>query len=136
MDDYLKNVCNFTLKTKDKFFSKFKAWRTLIENQTGCKIKFLRIANVLEFCNFEFDSICEEIGIIRYKIIPGTPQQNGLVESMNRKFFDKLRCMLSKSKFLKKFWVKTKQIATYLIIKTPHMQLSLKHLKKYGQKSL
>jgi transposase InsO family protein len=52
----------------------FKEWKTLLENQTGKKIKRLRIDNGLEFCNYQFDEFCKVKGIIRHKTVVNTPQ--------------------------------------------------------------
>ena len=35
---------------------KFKEWKSLVENQTGKKVKKLRTDNGLEFCNQQFGS--------------------------------------------------------------------------------
>ena len=51
IDDYLKRFWVYVLKHKDKVFSKFKECKTLVENQTGNKVKKLRTDNGLEFCN-------------------------------------------------------------------------------------
>ena len=50
----------------------------LIENQTGKKIKHLRIDNGLEFC--------EKEGIIIHRTMQKTPQQNDVAEHMNCSF--------------------------------------------------
>ena len=56
VDDYSRKVWVCLLKHKSDAFSKFKQWKTLIENLTDKKIKTLRTDNGLEFCNEEFDS--------------------------------------------------------------------------------
>jgi transposase InsO family protein len=48
--------------------------KTLVENQTGKKIKKLRTNNGLEFCSGEFDCFCADHGIARHMTVPGTPQ--------------------------------------------------------------
>ena len=90
IDDYSRRVWVILLKDKSKTFKSFKNWKTQIENQTDKKIKYLRTDNGLEFCNADFDNLCKEYGVTRHKIVPYTPQQNGVAEMMNRIFLDKV----------------------------------------------
>ena len=73
----------------------FKYFNSLVENQTKKIIKVLRTDNGGEFCGNEFEELCKKCGIARQKITPYTPQQNGVVERMNRMLMEKSRCMLS-----------------------------------------
>ena len=45
----------YFMKNKSVVFVTFKKWKTLIEKQTGKKIKRFRIDNGLEYCFGEFD---------------------------------------------------------------------------------
>ncbi|KAD4178669.1 hypothetical protein E3N88_27260 [Mikania micrantha] len=84
IDDFSRRVWVYVIKHKSDTFNKFKEWKVLIENQTGRRIKKLRSENGLEFCNDSFNQFCKENGIARHLTVPGTPQQNGLAERMNR----------------------------------------------------
>jgi len=75
----------------------------LIENQTGKKIKRLRINNGLEFCSNEFNDFYKKEDISKHFTIPRTPQQNGVAERMNRTILERVRCMLSHSGLRKYF---------------------------------
>lgn len=68
------------------------------------KIKILRTDNGLKFCNSEFVKFCEQNGILRYKTVPYTPQQNEVIERMNRTLLDKVRCMMVGSGDPKVLW--------------------------------
>lgn len=107
------------MKTKDQAFEKFKEWKTLVENQPGLKVKKLRTDNGLEFCNKEFDGFSSDQGIARHKTILYTPQQNGVVERMNRTILEKVRSMLNESGLPKAFWAEAVNTAVYLINRTP-----------------
>jgi GAG-pre-integrase domain/Integrase core domain len=74
IDDFSRKIWVFFLKVKSKVFAIFKQWKTLIENQTGKKIKRLRTDNGLEFCNEEFNKFCKNEGIVRHRTIVCTPQ--------------------------------------------------------------
>lgn len=115
----------FVLKHKHETFTKFKNWKTIVETQTGRKVKKLRTDNGLEFCNQDFDQLCKVQGMGRHLTVPGTPQQNGLVERMNRTLLDKIRCMLHKSGLPKKFWAEALATATFLINRSPSYALGM-----------
>nr|GEW09260.1 retrovirus-related Pol polyprotein from transposon TNT 1-94 [Tanacetum cinerariifolium] len=66
-------------------------WKVLIENQTGKKIKKLRINNGLEFYGESFNFLCQKYGIARHHTLVRTPQQNGVAERMNMTIMEKVR---------------------------------------------
>jgi hypothetical protein len=53
-------------------FDKFKAYKALVETQTGMKIKTLRSDNRGEFVFKNFDGFWRECGIQRRKSAPST----------------------------------------------------------------
>jgi transposase InsO family protein len=77
----------------------------------------LRTDNGLEFCNSEFNSLYADHGIARHKTVLGTPQQNGVVERMNRTILKRVRCMLSNTGLWDKhgLWAEAANAACYLI---------------------
>ena len=108
---------------KSDVFSKFKIFKALVENQTGRKIKFLQMDNGREFFSLDFDSFCASNGIHRIKIVPFTPQENGVVEKMNRTIVLRSHCMISNASLGKDFWVEACNIAVYLISQSPSSRL-------------
>ncbi|GJQ97915.1 retrotransposon protein, putative, ty1-copia subclass [Tanacetum coccineum] len=80
-----RRVWVYILRFKHEAFGKFKQWKQLVENQAGRTVKKLRTNNGLEFCNWEFEQLCIKSGIARHLIVVGTPQQNRLVESIEKK---------------------------------------------------
>ncbi|KAL5775259.1 hypothetical protein ACOSP7_012816 [Xanthoceras sorbifolium] len=48
----------YFLKYKNDMFATFKQWKALVEKQTGRKIKRLRTDNGLEFCQGDFNELC------------------------------------------------------------------------------
>ena len=75
----------------------------MVENQTGKKIKVLRLDNGGEYKSDPFLRVCKEEGIVRHFTVPGTPQQNGVAERLNRTLLEKVRCMLAQSGLSKSF---------------------------------
>lgn len=94
IDDYSRTFVYF-LKSKSEGFSQFKEFKSLFENQTGRKIKCLRIENGSEFCLEKNDRFCKDHGITRHKTTPYTPLQNRVVERMNKTLMERARSMLS-----------------------------------------
>ena len=75
IDDFSRKLWVCFLKLKSEALSTFKEWKTLIENQTGKKVKRLRIDNGLEFCSNEFNIFSKKEGIVRHLTIPRTPHK-------------------------------------------------------------
>ncbi|TYK07988.1 hypothetical protein E5676_scaffold265G001240 [Cucumis melo var. makuwa] len=77
IDDFSRKVWMYPLKQKDEVFEKFLEWKKQVENQTGRKVKYLRIDNGLEFVNNKFNNFYKSEGIMRHFTVTYTPQQNG-----------------------------------------------------------
>lgn len=74
IDGYTRMTWVAFLKYKSKDFDKFKAFKALVENEIGLKIKCLRSDNGEEFTSDEFDEFCKKHGIRRYFSVARTPQ--------------------------------------------------------------
>eukprot|EP00253_Pinus_taeda_P029661 PITA_29661 len=95
IDNFSRNTWIFFLKKKSEFFDRFKEFKALVEYRTEKKIKVLRTDNSGEFCSKEFEESYKKCGIAWHKTIPYTPQQNGVVERMNKTLMERARSMLS-----------------------------------------
>ena len=84
IDDYSRFVYVYLLAAKSQVFERFKAFRAMVETQTDCKIKCIRIDNGGEYTNHRFNKHCADLGIIHQTSVPYNPQQNSLAERMNR----------------------------------------------------
>ena len=58
------------------------------------------------------------------KTIPGTPEQNGVAERMNRTLNERARCMRIQSGLPKAFWAEAINTAAYLINRGPSVPLN------------
>eukprot|EP00253_Pinus_taeda_P009081 PITA_09081 len=85
------------MKYKDEAFENFKSFKALVENESDRKIKCLRSDRGGEFTLDEFFDFCEEHGIRREFSVARTPQQNGVVERMNRTVQQMACAMLDES---------------------------------------
>lgn len=126
IDDYSRKLWFYVLKTKDQALTKFINWCNEVETSTNQKVKCLRTDNGLKFVSNEFNKFCSSKGIKRHKTILGHPQQNGVIERMNRTILERLRCMLSSFGLPKKFLEEAADIAVYLINRSPFVAKNFK----------
>ena len=102
--DFTRIAWVFFLKEKSEAFNKFKAFKTLFENETKAKIKCLRSNNGSEFTSKEFDLFCETHGIKRQFFVAKTPQQNGIAERRIRTVQEATRTMLNQARLSNGYW--------------------------------
>nr|GEU71995.1 hypothetical protein [Tanacetum cinerariifolium] len=74
----------------------------------------------------KFEQLCIESEIARRLTVVRTPQQNGVVELMNKTLMDKQRCLLIQSGLPKSFWAKATCTAAYLINRSPSTAIEKK----------
>ncbi|GMP53679.1 hypothetical protein CsSME_00019075 [Camellia sinensis var. sinensis] len=119
IDDFSRRVWIYTMKHKDEVLDIFLTWKKMIETQTGRRIKKFRSDNGGEYTSDPFFEVCQNAGIVRHFTVPGTPQQNGVAERMNRTLVEKVRCMLSQSGLSKAFWGEALNYARHLVNRLP-----------------
>ncbi|KAE8658140.1 Retrovirus-related Pol polyprotein from transposon TNT 1-94 [Hibiscus syriacus] len=124
IDDFSRKVWVYFLKQKYEVFEKFKLWKAEVENQTGRKIKCLRYDNGTEYTDSQFLQFCKERGIQRHFTVRKTPQQNGVVERMNRSLNERARCLRLNAGLPKHFWAEAVNMACYLINRSPRASLA------------
>ena len=126
IDDFSRKAWIYLMKSKDQVFEKFKAWRALVEKQSGRDLKILRSDNGGEYTSTEFTQYCSAEGIMRHFTTPGDPQSNGVAERMNRTLMEKCRCMRLTAGFSKEFWGETATTALHLINRLPSSAIGFK----------
>ena len=93
IDDATRKNWVYCIRQKYDVFDTFKKWKALVENEIGKFLKCLISYNGGEYCSKDFDDYCSYHGIRREKIVPGTPQENGVSERMNRTIMEHARSM-------------------------------------------
>ena len=91
-----------------------------MENQTGKKIKVLRIDNGGEYTSKEFMDFCAGEGIRRELTVPDNPQQNGVAERKNMTIVGAARAMLHDQGLPLFLWAEACYTAVYLQNRSPH----------------
>ena len=74
----------YFLTQKSQVFEKFKEFKAIVENETGCQIQTLRSDNGGEYTSKAFKDFCRDHGIQRQLSTPYTLHQNGVAERKNR----------------------------------------------------
>jgi len=118
----------------------------MVETESGLKLKCLRSDNGGEYIDGGFKEYCAVNSIRMKKTVPGTPQQNGTAERMNRTINEQARSMRLHSGLPQTFWADAVHTAVYLINRGPLVPLEfrlpeavwrgkevqLSHLKVFG----
>lgn len=104
VDDMSGYTHIYLLRKKDAALEAFKRFKASAENQTDRKIKHLRDDKGGEFISKEFEKLCENAGIIREHTHRATPEQNGVVERINRRISEGATALLTESNLPPSFW--------------------------------
>ena len=115
IDDFTRMSWICFLKEKLEAINKFKAFKTLVENERETKIKCLRSDNGGEFTSKEFDVFCETHGIKRQFSAARTPQQNEIVERKNKTVQEAARTMLNEAKLSDGYWREAVSTIVYIL---------------------
>jgi len=91
IDDFSRKIWVYFLKQKFEVFQKFKKWKTMVENQTGRKVKVLRSDNEGEYTSKELKDYLASKGIKHQLSITGQPEQNRVAEHMNQTPTERVR---------------------------------------------
>ncbi|GBP26795.1 Retrovirus-related Pol polyprotein from transposon TNT 1-94 [Eumeta japonica] len=126
LDDYSKKVFVYILNKKTKILSKFKEFKTEVENQSECKLKCIRTDNGLEYVNKPFSDFLISAGIRHQTTTHYTPEQNGAAERLNRTLVERAKCMILNAGLAKFFWAEAIKTAAYIINRFSTRSLSFK----------
>lgn len=119
IDDWTHFTVVFGLKSKSEVFEYIKLYEARVTSRFNLKVSIFRCDNGTEFVNNDVKQFFTEKGIQYELTIPGTPENNGVAERMNRTILDKSRCMLLESSLNKSFWIEAVMTAVYLINRSP-----------------
>ena len=102
----------------------------MVETETCLKVKCLRSNKGGEYIDERFSDYCAAQGIQMDKTIPGTPQQNGVAERMNKTLNECARSMRLHVGLPKLFWADTISTAAYLINQGPSVPMVFRLLEE------
>jgi transposase InsO family protein len=118
-DDFSRKTWIYVLKDKSETLEKFKCFKALVENESGCKIQCLRTDRGGEYTSNAFNSFCTTHGIKRQLTTAYTPQQNGVSERKNRTLLNMVRSMLTSRNVPKNFWPEALVWSTHILNRSP-----------------
>nr|GEZ07322.1 hypothetical protein [Tanacetum cinerariifolium] len=98
MDDYSQFTWVKFFRSKDETPDVVIKFITQIQVGLNKTVRYIRTDNGTEFVNHTMTEYYERIGICHQKIVPKTPQHNGVVERRNRTLVEAARTMLIFSK--------------------------------------
>ncbi|KAJ0942050.1 putative RNA-directed DNA polymerase [Helianthus annuus] len=133
IDDSTRKVWVYFLKHKSEVFDKFKKWKSAVELETDLKMKCLKSYNEGEYISKEFTYYCAERGIKMINTVPGTPQQNGVADRMNRTLCERAKSMRLNAGLPKMFWADVVNTAAYLVNVGLQYHLDSRFLRKNGR---
>lgn len=119
IDDYTHFAVVYGLVKKSEVYQYFREYEARVTNRFPRKICNFRCDNGTEFVNHAMRDLCAEKGITFELTIPGTPENNGVAERLNRSLLEKARCLLLGSSLSKRFWHEAILTATYLLNRCP-----------------
>jgi transposase InsO family protein len=125
IDDYSRSCWVYFLKTKDEFFDTFKRFKSLVENERGCKIKCLRTDRGGEFCSKYFQNYCDMNGNKRQLTTAYTPQENGVEKRNNYTMVEMERSMLQNKGLRNSFWGDAIATSLYIFNRSPTSALDM-----------
>ncbi|GKA88170.1 retrovirus-related pol polyprotein from transposon TNT 1-94 [Tanacetum coccineum] len=113
VDDYSRFTWVKFLRSKDE--TPAFVINLLKQLQVGLNktVRFVRTDNGTEFVNKDLSDYYESVGITHEKIVPRTPQQNGVVERRNHTLIEAARTMLIFSKAPLFLWAEAVATACY-----------------------
>ena len=78
IDDYSRKTWVYFLVEKSKTLNSFKAFKTMVEKETGLFVKCFHTDRGREFNSNELNDFCKQSGIKRQLTTAYTPQQNSV----------------------------------------------------------
>ena len=124
IDYYSRYMYLYLLRSKDEALDAFKVFKAEVENQCGKHIKIVRLDRSGEYYGKytengqalgAFAKFLQENGIVAQYTMPGSPDQNGVVERRNRTLMDMVRSMRSNTKLPQFLWTETLKTAVYIL---------------------
>jgi transposase InsO family protein len=137
IDDYSRRTWVYFLKSKDEVFSKFKEFKSLIENLSERKIKMLRLDNGGEYTSKEFVNFFKYVRIKRELTTPYNSQQNGVAKRKNKTIMEAVKTMIHDQDLPMFLWEEPTKKIVYVQNRLSHSALGFKTLEQiFSRKNL
>ena len=124
LDDYTSLGRAYHLKHKSESLQAFEDFKAWAENVTGHRIIAIRSDRGGEYTSDAFSARLKSYGIVHYKTIAGSPQQNGRAERWNRTIMEKALAMLHHAGLSHGFWKLAVDTAVHIYNRQPMRRLT------------
>jgi len=124
VDGYSHFMKVIPIRTKDKVSEVLTDWIICSEIETGEKVNFLRTDGGSEYIESIFQNWLRTKGIHHKRINPGTLQENGMVEQLNRTVLEMTRSMLFDTELPRAFWTFVVNYSQKILNRLPTRALS------------
>ncbi|CAL9005368.1 unnamed protein product, partial [Prunus brigantina] len=118
INDCTRMVWVYFLRYKSDALNYFQKFKSMVELQSGFRVKCLRSGRGGEFTSCEY-KLCEDEGIQRQLSMAYTPQQNGVVKSKNRTVVEMAKAMLHEKGLPYYLWAEAVHTAVYILNRCP-----------------
>ncbi|WVZ10601.1 hypothetical protein V8G54_015131 [Vigna mungo] len=119
IDDMTRMCWLYFMKFKYEVADIFWKFKTLVENQSKCKMQMIKSDNGTEYTSKKFNKFYEDTGVEHQLTTPYSPQQNGTAERKNQTIMEMARCLLHDKVLPKKFWAEAVNTAVFLLNRLP-----------------
>ena len=113
-DGKSQQTMTYFMKHKSEAFEKFKLYKSLVETQTGNKLKKLRADGGGEYLSKEFKKYLLENGTQQDTTTPHLSSQNGIAEHLNWTLVEHAHAMLHQHQLPNSLWKEAIAYVTYL----------------------
>ena len=114
IDDYTRMCWVYLLKDKLQDFETLKKIHVWIQNEAQTKIDILHNDNGGEYTSNYFEGYLHQYGKKHQTIVPYNPQQNGVVERMNKTLLNMIHLVMFFKNLKLMFWDYVVLCAVYL----------------------
>ena len=118
VDDKTRFTILYLLRTKDEAFKTYKAFKTWLDTQFGCRIKFLNTDRGGEYLSDAFTKHLKSRGTVQKLSVHDTHQQAGVSERRNRTIAERIRALPHASGLPKYLWGEAARHVVWLLNRT------------------
>lgn len=115
IDDFSRKLWTYLIKKKNYVLEMFTKFKTMVEIQSGRKLKTLRTDGGEQYVSKYFDALYEKEGNMHEAVPTYTPQQNGIAERKNRTIIEMVRSMLRGKHLPNELWGEAVSTVTYIL---------------------
>ena len=133
IDNFFRYGYVYLISHKSEALERFKIFKTEVDKQLGKVIKIVMSDRGGEYygkhgdlgqCLGPFAEFLQSCGIKAQYTMPGTLEQNGVVERRNRTLMDMVRRMMSRTKLPQSLWGEALQTTMYILNRVPNKSVA------------